>query len=76
MVLAAAWGWDGSVGGWGGAEVCCPLSGLKIIDKGLPRWTNLSSVNWAREKELMTYDCVTRSRQVLVALDIIYYEVL
>ena len=39
MILAAAWG--GGEGG--GAEGCCPWSGLKLIDKGLPRWINLST---------------------------------
>ena len=29
--------------GGGGAEGCCPSSGLKLIDKGLPSWTNLST---------------------------------
>ena len=40
MMLAAAWGGGGG-GGGRGAEGCCPWSGLKLIDKGLPRWTNL-----------------------------------
>ena len=34
MILAAAWG--GGEGGGGGGEGCCPWSGLKLIDKGLP----------------------------------------
>ena len=38
MILAAGGG-----GGEGGAEGCFPWSGLKLIDKGLPRWTNLST---------------------------------
>ena len=39
MILAVALG--GGEGG--GAEDCCPCSGLKLIDKGLQRWTNLST---------------------------------
>ena len=42
----------GSGGRVGGAEDCCQSPELKLIDKGLPRWTNLSTR--PREKELMT----------------------